>query len=435
MMRLHTHLIAGLGIALLSASSAIAQPTNPYAGYFSETYADPDHWVCRPDVDDPCDREMETTFIAGDGGVEVEPWAPAADPQIDCFYLYPTISTDQSGNSDFVAGEDQEIFVARQQAARLGSVCRVFAPVYRQVTLTALVGALTGNPIPADSALADADILDAWKHYIANDNDGRGVLLIGHSQGASRLITLIRNEIDPNPALRDRLVSAMLLGTNFQVPVGADVGGHFANIPLCHTSSDLGCVISYVSFRATAPPPSNSRFGRSLQEGWQAACTNPAQLAHGGSDLHGYFPADGKALPIFQVPIPPAWIDPSLGVVIATPFVALPGMLQAECRVDNGYSYLSITVDGDPQDARIDNIGGDLTPDWGLHLVDANVAMGDLVTIAASQSEAYEAVHASSDGDGCAINTRRSGWSGAAVLIGAALLGWLRSRRRPSTHA
>lgn len=417
---------------LLAAATAAAQADNPYAGYFSETYANTANWVCRPDLDDPCDHEMETTLINEDGTVDIEEWEPAGNPPIDCFYLYPTISTDRTGNSDFVAGEDQEIFVTRQQAARLGSACRVYAPVYRQITLTALVSALSGSPIPADSALADADILDAWKHYIANDNDGRGVLLIGHSQGASRLVTLIRNEIDPNPVLRERLVSAVLLGTSFQVPVGADVGGHFANIPLCHTGSDIGCVISYSSFRASAPPPSNSLFGRSLQDGWQAACTNPAQLAAGTNALHGYFPTDGKALPLFQVPNPPVWIDPSLNVTITTPFVALPRMLDAACRVDNGFSYLAITVHGEPQDARIDNIGGDLSPDWGLHLVDANVAMGDLVTIAQSQGEAYAAVHASSGGDGCAVNPRGEPLHAIGLLIGGALLAW---RRREEVNA
>lgn len=413
-----------VGVAFFAATIAQAQPMNPYPGYRSEIYADPASWVCRPDSDDACDHELDTTVVAENGDVAVEAWTPASDPAIDCFYLYPTISTDPGGNSDLIPGVDQEIFVARQQAARLGSTCRVFAPVYRSITLTALTAALVGAPIPTDSALADADILDAWKHYIANDNDGRGVILIGHSQGAGRLITLIRTAIDPDPDLRDRLVSAILLGTSFQVPEGADVGGHFTNIPLCHTGADIGCVISYASFRASAPPPDNSRFGRSLQAGWKAACVNPAQLANGTDELHPYFPTDGKALPIFQVPVPPAWIDPSLEVPITTSFVTLPRMLTAACREDNGFSYLAITVNGEPNDARIDNIGGDLSPDWGLHLVDANVAMGDLVTIAASQSAAYQAVHqtAASDGDGCAIGTRREPSALAGLLIGLMLL-------------
>jgi len=382
-------LAALIPAALIPAATVGAAPINPYPGYHSAVYEDPAHWVCHPDTLDPCDADLAATVVAESGETTVEVWAPTPTPAFDCFYLYPTISTDMSGNSDLIPAAAEEIYVTRQQAARLGSVCRVFAPVYRQITLTALVAALGGAPIPADSALADADVLDAWKHYVANDNGGRGVLLIGHSQGAGRLITLIRNEIDANPVLRARLVSAVLLGTSFQVPDGADVGGSLANIPLCRRGEDTGCVISYASFRATAPPPENSRFGRSLQPGWKAACTNPAQLASGTTALHPYFPSSGRGLPLGPPPPPPPWVDPSLGVSITTPFVALPRLLDAECREHNGYTYLAITVNGDPTDARIDDIGGDLTPDWGLHLADASLAMGDLVTIAARQGDAY----------------------------------------------
>ncbi len=383
---------------ILVATVASAAAVGPYDGYHSDTYANLAHWVCHPDRADPCDTDIDATLVSAAGELTVEPWTPAAQPTFDCFYVYPTISTDPGGNSDLVPGENEEIFVARQQAARLGSVCRVFAPVYRQVTLTALVSALGGNPIASDSALADADLLDAWKHYIANHNGGRGVLLIGHSQGASRLITLLRGEIDGNPVLRRRLVSAMVLGTSFQVPVGEVVGGHLATIPLCTAGDQTGCVISYASFRTTVPPPANSRFGRSAREGWQAACTNPAELATGTSALTPYFPTSGRALPLGAPPPPPEWVDPSLGTV-STPFVSLPGMLEAECRETNGFVYLAITVHGDAEDPRIDDIGGDLTPDWGLHLVDASVAMGDLETIAARQGAAHLAAECPGDCD------------------------------------
>jgi hypothetical protein len=99
------------------------------------------------------------------------------------FRVYPTISTDPGHNSDLIPGDDQELFVVHQQAARLGSVCRVFAPVYRQVTLTSLVA---GTTTAADRAMAFADVLDAWKHYIANDNGGRGVLLYRALAGRER---------------------------------------------------------------------------------------------------------------------------------------------------------------------------------------------------------------------------------------------------------
>ena len=240
----------------------------------SAIYTDPAKWLCRPDMDDVCDHGLDATAVGPNGGTKVEKFQLAAHPKIDCFYIYPTISTDQSGNSDFIPGADQELFVVQQQAARLGAECRVFAPIYRQVTLTALLSILGGGtPIPTDPELAYGDVLDAWKQYIANDNGGRGVIVIGHSQGASILTRLVKEEIDPNPVLRDRLVSAMLMGTSLQVPAGGgDVGCDFQNIPLYHSRNDVGCAISYGSFRANKPPPSNSLFGRSTEAGCKAAC-------------------------------------------------------------------------------------------------------------------------------------------------------------------
>ena len=375
--------------ALLGDATARSKALdNPYPGYQSATYTDPAHWLCRPDKDDVCDHDMDATIVKANGRVKLEKFRAARKPKIDCFYIYPTISTDTGGNSDLVPSENDELFVVRQQAAHLGAECRVFAPVYRQITLTALISILGGNPIPFDPALAYADVVDAWKHYVANDSEGRGVILIGHSQGAGILTNLIKNEIDPFPELRARVVSAMLLGTSLQVPDGADVGGDFANIPLCRDKKQVGCAISYGSFRSTAPPPSNSLFGTSDGPGMKAACTNPAALAGGTGTLHPYFPTNGASLAIIQVP-PPQWVDPSKNVTIDTAFVTLPKFVDAECKETDGFVYLSLIVHGDPGDPRIDDIGGDLTPEWGMHLIDVNVAMGDLVSIAHSEARAY----------------------------------------------
>jgi hypothetical protein len=379
--------LAAVAIATGRADAARKGAVNPYPGYRSAIYADPAHWLCRGDTDDVCDHDLDATSVKAKGKTRVERWRPAKHPKFDCFYVYPTISSDPGGNSDLVPGDAEELFVVRQQAARLGSVCRVFAPVYRQVTLTALIGILGGMPVDVDRTLAYDDVVDAWKHYIANDNAGRGVLLIGHSQGAGLLVSLIKNEIDPSPVLRGRLVSAILLGTSLQVPEGRDVGGDFANIPLCHTPRDTGCAISYASFRANAPPPANSLFGGSSRPGWKAACTNPASLRGGKGWLHPYLPTDGASLPILMVP-PPTWVDPAKRP-ITTPFVTLPRFVEAECAEHGGFSYLALRVAGNPADPRIDDIGGDLTPEWGLHLIDANVAMGDLVAIARRQGRAY----------------------------------------------
>ena len=56
-----------------------------------------------------------------------------------------------------------------------------------------------------------------------------------------------------------------------------------------------------------------------------------------------------------------------------------------------GHYQLEVTVDGDPADPRVDDIGGDLTPAWGLHLQDVNLVMGDVVELVRTQSEAWRA--------------------------------------------
>jgi hypothetical protein len=55
-----------------------------------------------------------------------------------------------------------------------------------------------------------------------------------------------------------------------------------------------------------------------------------------------------------------------------------------------------VTVHGDPADPRADDIVGDVVangqvlPDWGLHLIDVGVAMGNLLDIVHDQAKAYQ---------------------------------------------
>ena len=262
------------------------EPLEAYAGEASEVYADPASWLCRPDTtDDVCDQDLDLTVVEADGTTSVEAFEPVEDAPVDCFYVYPTISRDETTNSDMDASPEEEGFAALNQVARLAETCRVFAPIYRQTTLTALSGAVSGGGgLPAEAGeMAYGDVLDAWEHYLATDNEGRGVILVGHSQGSAHLSRLVAEEIDPSPEVRDRLVAAYLAGWGVDVPAGEVVGGSFDEVPLCEANDQVGCVASWASFRTTAPPPDGAFFGRSRSSGEPAACTNPADLA-GGTD-------------------------------------------------------------------------------------------------------------------------------------------------------
>jgi len=125
-----------------------------------------------------------------------------------------------------------------------------------------------------------------------------------------------------------------------------------------------------------------------------AACVNPGAPGGGSALLHAYL-ASGKGGATTLAPAPNPWVTPPPKKPIDTNFVSVPGLLSAECINDANGSYLAITVHGDPKDPRVDDISGDVIangtklPAWGLHLIDANVAMGDLVALVSHQSKAY----------------------------------------------
>jgi hypothetical protein len=388
------------GFALVAGPSARAQtpPAAPGAPPPVADYADKANWVCWPGASpNACDIDLTTTVVGADGSMTVEPFKADPTAPIDCFYVYPTVSIDPGVLAN-LAVEPAERRVVEQQFARFGASCRLYAPVYRQFTLTALVARMSGKPLPGASAAALTtpydDVKAAWTYYLEHANGGRGVVLIGHSQGSGILTQLISKEIDGKPEQR-RLVSAILMGTNLPVPAGSDVGGAFKSVPLCHGATQLGCAIAYASFRETSPPPSDSLFGRprTPTPGMISACVNPANLAGGEGPLHSYFPAGARSIAPGGQP-PPTWVA---GKTVTTPFVSTPGLLTAKCVSTPEFNYLAVHINADPNSPRTSEligdvvVGGQVQKNWGLHLIDANLAMGNLVDIVRQEGAAWTA--------------------------------------------
>jgi hypothetical protein len=370
---------------------AAAQPAADTAPPKPNDYSDPKTWLCRPGGKDACAIDETTTVVAADGKLTRETWTADPKAPVDCFYVYPTISTDPTPNSD-MNPDPAELNVIKQQFARFASKCQPYAPIYRQVTLAGLRRMLApGAAITLDQGLQYDDVKDAWNYYLQHDNKGRGFVLVAHSQGSFILNRLIREEIDGKP-IESRMLSAILLGTTIAVPKGKDVGGSFQHVPLCRSASQIGCVITYASFRSTVVPPPNTLFGKVPDANMVAACTNPAALGGGSGDLHAYLDATGRTI-TSNAPAKP-WVTPEQK--IDTPWVSVPGLLTAKCTSnDNASGYLEVTVHGDANDPRVDDIVGDIgvgtnvLANWGLHLVDANLAMGNLLDIVGQETKAY----------------------------------------------
>lgn len=381
-----TSATTALAALILAALPAAAQTAPAATNYRQDA-----NWLCRPGRADACTQDLAATRVEASGAVRPVAFVPAARPPVDCFYVYPTVSLDAAANSDLVPGPEERAVIANQ-FARLGSTCRLFAPMYRQVTIPALRSGMMGKPMAGiDREVGYRDVLAAWRDYLARDNGGRGVILVGHSQGSGVLKRLIAEEID-GKADQTRLVGAYLLGTNLLIPAGKTVGGDFKAVPLCTAKGEVGCVVSYVSFRATTTPPANTRFGRTDRAGMKVACVNPAAIGRTAPAALDAYLGNRPAISSSQA-APPDWVR---GKAVTTPFVQVPGLLTGRCVDSGGAQYLEVAVNAVPTDPRTDTISGDVltdgkvAADWGLHVIDANVAMGDLVAAAAAQAQAFE---------------------------------------------
>jgi hypothetical protein len=351
----------GLAFACVLAGSASAKTT----------------WLCRPGLaNNPCKAGFDTAVFTPAGkrlpSAQVK---VVAHPKIDCFYVYPTVS-DQPGLNANLNIDLQERSIALYQAARYAQHCRVFAPMYRQATIAGIAGAQAGTGF----ANAYVDVLAAWREYLRRYNRGRGFVLIGHSQGTFHLRRLVAEQIDDRPSLRKRLVSAILLGGNVTVKKGKDVGGDFKHVAACRSTTQLGCVVAYSSFDQV--PPADAKFGRTSGNR-HVLCTNPARLRGGSGLLDPIVPtapfAPGSSIALGIQILGLTWPAAS------TTWISVPASYKAHCSSANGANVLQIVAQGGAQTAKP-------SPDasWGLHLVDGNIALGNLVSLVASEAQAYE---------------------------------------------
>ena len=354
-----------------------------------DPWSSPDTWLCIAGRSDLCAGPITRMTLSADGTITRDAVAAHADARVDCFYVYPTISTDPAGNSSLTPGPGERRAVAQQFAA-LSSVCRPYAPMYRQITLAGLISAMSNKPLPMDRDLAYADVVAAWKHYLAEFNHGRGVVLIGHSQGSRWLADLLRREIEGKP-VQKQIVAVYLAGYNFEVPAGQLVGGTLQMMPLCTRAAQTGCVVAWTTFRASAPPPENSRYGVSRTPGVETACVDPVALSE--EPLSSYLPVKTNLLGVADARS--EWETLVSAQAQDATFVNLPGLLSTHCVKSGSSSYLAVDLTPTPTGKQPADIPGDIRSqgkilnDWGLHLVDVNLVMGNLQSLIRKQAASY----------------------------------------------
>lgn len=179
---------------------------------------------------------------------DAENWAffgeAAAEAEADLFFLCPTVDLGKDGHGN-MALDDEKTKAAFVGATRMElgiyEGCRVYAPYYRQMTLSAYNS--ENSAAYLETAYQDAKA--AFLYYMKHENNGRPFVLAGFSQGAELGLRLMQELFKKN-AYAEQLVAAYLLG--WRVTQDAIDGRPWMRMATGET--DVGCIIS---FEAEAP--------------------------------------------------------------------------------------------------------------------------------------------------------------------------------------
>jgi hypothetical protein len=182
---------------------------------------------------------------------------------VDVFFVHPTTfngGRDWNGAiDDKSAARQLDRIMLPNYAGPFARVGRLYAPRYRQASLYAYQMTLREDARDA-RRFAYADVLAAFRAYLAHDNLGRPFILVGVEQGGLIADRLLHDEIAPNPALSKRLVAAYLI----DVVTPAAGYGVQAPIPKCAARAQLHCVVSYMAVDQSDPNRAREAVSRAL---------------------------------------------------------------------------------------------------------------------------------------------------------------------------
>lgn len=203
-------------------------------------YENLDFWAAHPEKDDYADQ------TPGELVKDRQEDAPA-----DVFFLHPTtFDSKKSWNQhldDRKVNKRTEKLPIRHQASIFNGAGRVYAPRYRQGTYGAF---FIENKMEQYQVfnLAYSDVKEAFEYYLEHENNGRPIIIAGHSQGSAHAVRLLREFFDGKP-LQHRLVAAYVAGW----PVKADT---FSTIRPCTSPGQTGCFASWGTYRWDNMPES-----------------------------------------------------------------------------------------------------------------------------------------------------------------------------------
>jgi len=199
-------------------------------------YSNLKYWAAHPWKKDPSDSISRS--------LKNEP----IDTSVDVFFLHPTTLTSKKlqgvvWNADINDGElnaKTDYTSILYQASVFNKNCRVFAPRYRQAHIYSFYTLGTDSSKNALD-LAYTDVKTAFEYYLEYYNQGRPIIIAGHSQGTYHAERLLKEYFE-NKALQKQLVCAYIIG--MAIPKT-----YFNNITACADPGSTGCFVTWRTFK------------------------------------------------------------------------------------------------------------------------------------------------------------------------------------------
>ena len=244
------HLKYGLVVCLMpllvfggDAQSQSSQNTT------STDYSNPENWAALPTKNDQADQTPK--------GLKDQ----QQNAKIDVFYVHPTMFLDRKRKlewnatlADAKTNEKVDKSAVRFQATIFNGVAKIYAPRYRQAHIYCYYAPKSEEKLVKKALdLAYTDVEAAFDYYLNYFNNGRPFIIAAHSQGTQHAAKLIKQKIENNAQLAQKMVCAYLVG----MPVESN---YFNTLKPCKDSTDLNCFCTWRTFEKDFIPknrPSN----------------------------------------------------------------------------------------------------------------------------------------------------------------------------------
>ena len=167
------------------------------------------------------------------------------DRPVDVFLICPTVDIESETNSPEINDKLRESFAYALDLEKgiYEETGRLFSPYYRQMSINAY--RLPEEEFGQAESIAYRDISDAFRWYLDNENDGRGLILAGFSQGSEMCLKLLEEyfgtESAEVEALRGQLITVYAIGWR----VTEEMTEQYPQIVPASGEDDIGTVVAF----------------------------------------------------------------------------------------------------------------------------------------------------------------------------------------------